>query len=110
MDEDPDAVAIVAARRAGLGEAVEVEPWCRWVWRAWHDLADDRHWRPGGLGPATPCRIPWTVVTAYADRNAVDADLLRTLLHHMDELYLAWWAETSRQSAAQTGGEAGEGA
>lgn len=83
-----------------------VDPWCRWAWRAWHALTDDRHWRAGGLGPATPCRIPWSVATAYADRGGHDADLLRTLLHHMDEVYLAWWSEKAKQDAARPpGGE-----
>ncbi len=70
-----------------------------WAWRAWHRLKDDRQWRGGGMGPAIPCGIPYTAVTAYADRHEQDADALFTIIKAMDRVFIDWWsAEAERQS------------
>ncbi|WP_245987101.1 hypothetical protein [Azospirillum thermophilum] len=78
---------------------MEVEPWCQWAWRAWHDLTDDRQWRGGGLGPATPCRIPWAAAMAYAAQHRLDPDSLLKLLRAMDEVFLVWHAEQVDRAA-----------
>lgn len=84
---------------------MQVEPWCLWAWRAWHALSDDRQWRGGGLGPATPCRIPWQAVTAYAADHRLDRDTLLTLLRAMDEVYLSWHADQAELAAADRQGD-----
>lgn len=90
---------MVADRLAERGEAVTPHPWCRWVWRAWHTLNDDRHWRSGGMGPASPCNIPWSVVRAYAADHGCDMDVLFRLLRAMDGVYRDWWDAQQREAA-----------
>ncbi|CAO3446618.1 hypothetical protein [Azospirillum argentinense] len=104
-EEEPEIAAEVAARLKEQGEAVHPHPWCVWAWRAWHSLTDDRAWRGGGMGPATPCRIPWLVIVAYADRHGHDADQLLKLIHAMDEVFLDWMAEQIKASQKKDGTE-----
>jgi len=96
---------MVAARLAELGEVVEPLPWCRWAWRAWHDLSDDRQWRGGGMEPVMPCNIPWTAARAYAADHGYDPPTLFALLRAMDGVYTAWWAEQVKESARKKPGE-----
>lgn len=91
----------MAAALASKVEQVEVLPWCRWAWRAWHRLKDDRQWRGGGMGTPLPCGIPYTAVAAYADRRDQDADALYDLIQAMDAVYIAWWAERVEEEAAK---------
>lgn len=84
---------MVAERLVEQGDPVDPLPWCRWAWRAWHALTDDRQWRSGGMGPAIPCNIPWSAVAAYADRHGHDADVLFRLIRAMDGVFAEWWRE-----------------
>ncbi|MBP2229667.1 hypothetical protein J2847_002966 [Azospirillum agricola] len=98
-EEEPDAADMVAARLDDRGEAVEPLPWCRWVWRAWHDLSDDRQWRGGGMGSPSPCNIPWTAARAYAADHGFHLPTLFRRLRAMDGVYAEWWAEQAKEAA-----------
>lgn len=97
-EDDPDAAEMVAARLEDEGEAVEPLPWCRWAWRAWHTLSDDRQWRGGGMAPPILCGIPWSVARTYADDHGHDLPLLLRLLRAMDAVYAEWWAEKVKEA------------
>ncbi len=56
------------------------------------------------MGPATPCRIPWSVIVAYADRHGHDADQLRRLISAMDDVFLEWTAEQIDKATQKTDG------
>lgn len=101
-EEEPDAAGMVADLLEEDGEAVQPLPWTRWAWRAWHALADDRQWRAGGMGPAMPCNIPWTVMRAYAADHGLHLPTLFRLLRAMDAVHAEWWTDKVKAEQAKT--------
>jgi hypothetical protein len=98
-DEGDAEAAALAAALASSEDTVDPLPWCRWAWRAWHALKDDRQWRGGGMGPAMPCNIPWTAVAEYADRHGHDEHDLFELIRAMDAVFGEWWAQEAEKAA-----------
>ncbi|PWC89840.1 hypothetical protein TSH100_04170 [Azospirillum sp. TSH100] len=101
-EEEPDAAEMVADLLAEEGEAVDPLPWTRWAWRAWHALADDRQWRAGGMGPAMPGNIPWSVARIYAADHGLHFPTLFRLLRAMDAVHAEWWTDKVKAEQAKT--------
>lgn len=100
--EEDDARELAERLGAVAEPEVDVAPHHRWIWRAWWRLHADRPWRAGGMGPPIPGAIPWTVLTAWADREGCDdndRDLLGLGIAAMDSEWMAWHEEQQRTLA-----------
>lgn len=87
---DPDARSAAAALAA---TEVAPLPWTEFVWRCWHRLHQDRTWHGGGFAAATPGRIAWRDVMAWADRYQCDAEFLDEMLGQLDAVFVTWHRE-----------------
>lgn len=85
------------------GEPVEPADWCKWAWRAWHALTNDRYWRGGGLGPAMPCGIPYAAVALYASQHELEIDFLHSLIQEMDTVFIAWFVQKVKMETSKDG-------
>jgi hypothetical protein len=85
-------------------EPEPLRPELLWLWRAWHRLDGDRPWRPGGMGPSLPGRIPWSVTHAFAAAHGLtveDREMLEHCIGAMDTVLLDHLAaERARAQAA----------
>lgn len=79
----------------GLAEDEPVlDPTLLWIWRAWHRLTDDRPYHGGGMGPAVPGRIPWSLVHLWAQHHQLERGAMAMLdacFAELDTVYLTWW-------------------
>lgn len=76
------------------GPDVPLEPAWDWVWRAWQRLTHDRPWQGGGMGPATPGRIPWSVVARWCDvhgHGATEMEFLDLCFAALDAEFFEHW-------------------
>jgi hypothetical protein len=97
-----DVEAAAAADRLAADEPV-VDSTLDWIWRAWHRLSDDRPYHGGGMGPAVPGRIPWTVVLAWSRHHRLSRGEMTMLdigFAAMDATYIDWWVKA--QDTAET--------
>ncbi|MGC2853957.1 hypothetical protein ACM64Y_00645 [Novispirillum sp. DQ9] len=73
-----------------VDDRVDLEPWLRWIWRAWRRLSDERP-RIGMEGVPGP--IAWSSVDRWAQRNGINGDrfdFLDRMIEAMDRVYLEW--------------------
>jgi hypothetical protein len=99
--EDPDAVAHVASLEAELPAD---DPTLEWIWKAWQRLRHDRPLYGGGMGPAVPGRIPWTVVRAWGQYHRLrrgEFEMLDLCFAVLDGVYIAWYLAEQKKSTPE---------
>jgi hypothetical protein len=98
--EDPEAAGLVAALEA---EVPAHDPNLDWIWKAWQRLRYDRPMYGGGMGPAMPGRIPWTVVRAWAAFHRLhkgEIELMDTCFGALDAVWIAWYLAQHKEPEA----------